>query len=171
MNLADWTLTTFEQMLGTFDHVLDKAAGDPRGEALLSERLADDMQPLATQVRFAGHQVVNTLNRLTGTALPTADTDPATIAEARAQLAELRELIRATAPAAFAADDAPVEFDLPNGMVFALTAAEYARDWSLPQFYFHVTSAYAILRKAGVPLGKADYIGYIARHAKLPATA
>ena len=171
MNLADWALTTFDQMLGTFDHMLDKAAGDPRGDVLLGERLVADMQPLATQVRFASHQVINTLNRLTGANHPTADGDPATIAEARAQLGELRELVRSASPAAFAADDAAVEFDLPNGMVFALTAAEYARDWSIPQFYFHVMSAYAILRQAGVPLGKADYVGYIARHAKMPVGA
>ena len=109
------------------------------------------------------------LNRLTGTAIANAETDPATIAEARAQLAELRQLVRTASP--LVADDAPVEFDLPNGMVFALTAAEYARDWSVPQFYFHLMSAYAILRAAGVPLGKADYVGYMARHVKLPVSA
>lgn len=168
MNLADFTLTSFEQMLGTFDHILTKAAADPRGEALMGEKLSDDMYPLATQVRFTTHQVVNTLNRLTGTALPTQDSDHATIAEARAHLSETRELIKNARPEAFVADDTIVSFDLPNGMAFEMTAAEYVRDWSLPQFYFHIMTAYAILRKAGIPLGKADYVGYIARHAKRP---
>ena len=169
MNLANFTLTSFEQMLGTFDHLLVKAESDPRGDALLGEKLAEDMNPLATQVRFTTHQVVNTLNRLTGTTLPTQDSDHATIAEARAHIAETRELIRNARPEAFVADDTPVSFDLPNGMVFEMTAAEYVRDWSLPQFYFHLMAAYSILRKAGIPLGKADYVGYIARHAKRPA--
>lgn len=168
MNLADFTLTSFEQMLGTFDHLLTKAEADPRGEALMGEKLAEDMNPLATQVRFTTHQVVNTLNRLTGTTLPTQDSDHATIAEARAHIAETRELIRNVQPEAFVADDTTVSFDLPNGMAFEMTAAEYVRDWSLPQFYFHIMTAYAILRKAGIPLGKADYVGYIARHAKRP---
>lgn len=168
MNLADFTLTSFEQMLGTFDHLLTKAEADPRGEALMGEKLAEDMNPLATQVRFTTHQVVNTLNRLTGTTLPTQDSDHATIAEARAHIAETRELIRNAQPEAFVADDTTVSFDLPNGMAFEMTAAEYVRDWSLPQFYFHIMTAYAILRKAGIPLGKADYVGYIARHAKRP---
>lgn len=166
MNLADFTLTSFEQMLGTFDHLLIKAESDPRGDALLGEKLAEDMNPLATQVRFTTHQVVNTLNRLTGTSLPTQDTDHSSIAEARAHIADIRELIRNTQADAFVADDTPVSFDLPNGMAFAMTAAEYVRDWSLPQFYFHVMTAYSILRKAGIPLGKADYVGYIARHIK-----
>lgn len=171
MNLANFTLTSFDQMLGTFDHLLAKAEADPRGDALLGERLADDMNPLATQVRFATHQLVNTLNRLAGTNFPTQDTDHASIAEARKHIAEMRELASSTTHDSFVSDDTPVSFDLPNGMAFALTAAEYVRDWSLPQFYFHVMAAYSILRKAGIPLGKADYVGYMARHAKLPVTS
>jgi hypothetical protein len=50
---------------------------------------------------------------------------------------------------------------LPNGMIFDLTAEQYARDWTLPQFYFHVMIAYAILRSAGVDLGKADYVAHM----------
>lgn len=169
MNLANFTLTSFEQMLGTFDNVLAKAEAVPRSEALIGEKLSEDMYPLATQVRFTTHQVVNTLNRLTGSELPTQDSDHANIADARAHIAETRDLIKNARPEAFVADDTPVSFDLPNGMAFEMTAAEYVRDWSLPQFYFHLMAAYSILRKAGIPLGKADYVGYMARHAKRPA--
>ena len=171
MRIAEFTLTSFDQLLGTFDHLLGKAAADPRAEALFAARLAEDMAPLATQVRFATQQIVNTLNRLTGSTVASVDSDHATLADARAHLAEMRELVRATAPDAFVADEAPVEFDLPNGMVFEMTAAEYVRDWSLPQFYFHLMSAYAILRQAGLPIGKADYVGYIARHMKQPVSS
>lgn len=169
MNLANFTLTSFEQMLGTFDHMLAKAEADPRSEALIGEKLSEDMYPLATQVRFTTHQVVNTLNRLTGSELLTQDSDHANIADARAHIAETRDLIKNARPEAFVADDTPVSFVLPNGMAFEMTAAEYVRDWSLPQFYFHLMAAYSILRKAGIPLGKADYVGYMARHAKRPA--
>ncbi|HMS18936.1 DUF1993 domain-containing protein [uncultured Sphingorhabdus sp.] len=169
MNIADFTLTSFDQMLGTFDHLLAKAEADPRGEALIAEKLADDMYPLATQVRFTTHQVVNTLNRLTGTSIATQDSDHTSLAEARAHIAETRELIKNAHGKGFVADDSPVSFDLPNGMAFEMSAAEYVRDWSLPQFYFHLMAAYSILRKAGIPLGKADYVGYVARHAKVSA--
>lgn len=47
------------------------------------------------------------------------------------------------------------------GMVFDLTAEQYARDWALPQFYFHVMIAYGILRAEGIDLGKADYIAHM----------
>lgn len=171
MQLSTLTLASFGQMLGTFDHLLNRAMADPRGEALLSARLADDMYPLATQVRFATQQVVNTLNRLAGTSLENVDSDHATLAEAKAHIAEIVAVVSATAPEAFVAEDTPVEFDLPNGMVFTMTAAEYVRDWSLPQLYFHVNAAYAILRKEGVPLGKADYVGYVTRYLKSPIPA
>jgi len=169
MNLAEFTLSSFDQMLGSFDHMLAKAEADPRGEALIAEKLADDMYPLATQVRFTTHQVVNTLNRLTGTSIATQDNDHTSLADLRAHIAETRALIRNARSAEFIAEDTPVSFDLPNGMAFEMTAAEYVRDWSLPQFYFHLMAAYSILRKAGIPLGKADYVGYVARHAKVSA--
>lgn len=171
MRVSDFTLASFDQMLGTVDHILTKAAADPRGDALLGQRLTEDMHPLATQIRFVTHQAVNTLNRLTGTALPTADTDHVTIADAKADVAKLRELVRATAADAFVADDTQIDFDLPNGMAFSMTAAEYVRDWSLPQFYFHLMTIYSILRQVGIPLGKIDYVGYMARFAKMPAAA
>ena len=50
---------------------------------------------------------------------------------------------------------------LPQGMVFDLTAEQYARDWALPQFFFHVMTAYSILRSQGVELGKADYVAHM----------
>jgi len=171
MRLADFTLASFEQMLGTFDTLLAKAATGPKGEAVFAARLADDMFPLATQVRFATHQVVNTLNRLAGTNVEAIDADHASIADARAHLADIRALIQATPADSFVADETTVEFDLPNGMAFAMSAAEYVRDWSLPQFYFHLMTAYAILRKEGLPLGKADYVAYIVRHLKASAPA
>jgi hypothetical protein len=55
----------------------------------------------------------------------------------------------------------PIAHDLPNGMVFDFTAEQYARDWTLSQFYFHVMIAYAIMRKEGIELGKGDYVGHL----------
>ena len=68
-------------------------------------------------------------------------------------------------------DDRPVSFDLPNGMVFDLTAAAYVRDWALPQFYFHLITAYAILRSQGIDLGKADYVQHLLPHLRHAAAA
>ena len=53
-------------------------------------------------------------------------------------------------------------------MTFDLDTLSYVRDWALPQFYFHLMSAYAILRAAGIPLGKADYVGFMFRYLRQP---
>lgn len=171
MHLAETALITFDQLLATFDHLLGKAAASEPGEALLQARLAPDMLPLATQVRFTTQQVFNTLNRAYGASHSGTDTDHASIAEARAHLAEVRALIAAARQTAPLAEDTMVEFDLPNGMAFALTVSDYARDWAMPQFHFHLMTAYAILRHAGLPIGKADYMGYMMQHLKAPQSA
>ena len=168
MHLAETALITFDQLLGTLDHLLGKAAASEQGEALLQARLAPDMHPLATQVRFTTQQVYNTLNRAYGADHAGLDADHASFAEAKAHLAEVRALIAAARKTTPLADDAMVEFDLPNGMAFALTVSDYVRDWSLPQFHFHLMTAYAILRHAGLAIGKADYMGYMMQHLKTP---
>src|SRR3546814_11406643 len=66
--------------------------------------------------------------------------------------------------------DRPVSFGLPNGMIFDMSAFDYVRDWAAPQFAFHHVAAYAVLRHMGVPLGKADYVGYMMRYLR-PRTA
>ncbi len=168
MHLAETALISFDQLLGTLDHLLGKAAASEQGEALLQARLAPDMLPLATQVRFTTQQVYNTLNRAYGASHSGADADHGSIAAARAHLAEVRALIAAARKTAPLAEDAMVEFDLPNGMTFALTVSDYVRDWAMPQFHFHLMTAYAILRHAGLPIGKTDYMGYMMQHLKAP---
>ncbi len=171
MSLADQSLPLFDQMLGTLDGLLAKAAADPRSDSLLAARLADDMVPLATQIRFTCDQAVTGLKRLTGLAFASDETDDATIVAARQRIAATRAWIAGLDPVALGADDALVEFELPNGMGFAMTAAQYVRDWAVSQFYFHLMAAYAILRSKGVPLGKADYLPFMARYLKAPVLA
>ena len=58
-------------------------------------------------------------------------------------------------------DDTVITLELPGGIIFDMTPVQYVRDWAIPQFYFHLVVAYSILRKAGVPLGKADYVPHM----------
>ena len=171
MSLAYQTLPLFGQMLGTLDGLLAKAAADPRGDSLLAEPLADDMVPLATQIRFTCDQAVTGLKRITGLAFVSDEADDATIVAARQRITAARAWITGIDPAALGADDAPIAFELPNGMGFAMTASQYVRDWTVPQFYFHLMAAYAILRSKGIPLGKADYVPFMMRYLKVPAPA
>ncbi|SFR96472.1 DUF1993 domain-containing protein [Sphingomonas jatrophae] len=176
MLLPDILVPTYVQMLEALSKWLAKAEGQrPGGEAdaLLSARLAPDMFPLATQVRFACRQAQEGVFRLMQQDFPPAlDTllaegrdggeRPGTLAEAQARIAETLAVVQDAAAAGIAIDPAtPIAHALPNGMILDLTAERYARDWALPQFYFHIMAAYAILRAQGIELGKADYAAHM----------
>tara|TARA_A100001391_G_scaffold202702_3_gene192995 strand:- start:621 stop:1187 length:567 start_codon:yes stop_codon:yes gene_type:complete len=181
MQLADLLAPTYVQMLGALSAWLGKAAEqlpEAEAEALLSKRLADDMFPLATQVRFCCVQALEGMHRLRGEDFPplvdellnegrNAGEQPGTIAEARARLDQVVAEVRKLAEDMPAGDDdRAVEHALPMGLVFDLTAGQYARDWALAQFYFHIMTAYAILRAEGVDLGKADYVAHMFQYAR-----
>ncbi|HEV7232682.1 MAG TPA: DUF1993 domain-containing protein [Sphingorhabdus sp.] len=176
MSLTNLLVPTFTQMLGTLSNWLAKAQVQlpaAEAEALLSARLAPDMFPLSTQIRFACVQVHEAISRLKGEAFSATREDlltegrsagdqPGSIASAQTRIAETIALLESLGPDALDANaDTAIAHELPNGMIFDLTAEQYARDWTLPQFYFHLMTAYAILRGQSVDLGKADYVPHM----------
>ena len=176
MTLTDLLVPTYRNNLRMLLGLLDKAEaqlGADKAEALLSARLAPDMWPLATQLRFAAVQAQDGPLRLLGQSLDpiqpvldegrNAGEHPGTLAEARARIAEAIGFLDTLAPDALdqAPADAPMELSLPIGITFDLSRDQFARDWALGQFYFHVMAAYAILRKEGVDIGKADYVPHM----------
>ena len=169
MSIREQTIPVWTQMLSTLDGLLAKAEADPRGDALLDETLAEDMHPLSVQVRFLINMPGEAMVRLTGLQFTSRDDNPANLSEAREWIADAKAKLEEWAKRDFVADDAAVELAIPNGMNFDLSAAEYVRDWALPQYYFHTTTAYAILRKAGIALGKADFVPYMMRYLRQPA--
>ena len=140
---------------------------------MLSARLAADMFPLSTQVRFACVQAREAMCRLRGETFPAAINElldegrqagerPGSLAGAYARIDEPVALLDGlTADELDVNVDKPIAHELANGMIFDLTAEQYARDWTLAQFYFHVMTAYSILRKEGINLGKADYVAHM----------
>jgi len=174
--LYEMTVPAYKNGLGALSVQLDKAlawgADNGVGELqLVVARLAPDMFPLAAQVRFSCLQAIQPPTRLGATGAPTLTDDATDFAGLQAQIAATLAWLDTVDAAAFDADpDRPVSFDLPNGMVFDTTARVYVRDWAQPQFYFHLVAAYSILRHMGVPLGKADYVGYMLAYLR-PGTA
>jgi uncharacterized protein len=170
MSYATAALATYTNMLGTLDNLVTKAESHAKGEALLQSRLADDMFPLATQLRFLCNMPGEALARLTGLDFTSSDVDPATFAEAHERIAATQAMVAASDPATWPLAGDTVEFTLPNGMTFVMQAHEYCRDWATPQFYFHLIAAYSILRSEGLAIGKIDYVGYMLKYMKKPAT-
>ena len=184
MMLNDILVPTYTQMLGALSAWLGKAeeTSSDGAQALLTARLAPDMFPVSTQIRFACVQAQEGVFRLREEAFPpsievllnegrNAAEHPGSIADARTRIDETLTLVKAFAADTRGIDPAtPIAHALPQGMVFDLTAEQYVRDWALPQFYFHVMTAYAILRAQGVELGKADYVAHMFAYLR-PGTA
>jgi hypothetical protein len=173
MTITEWLLPTYRQMLQALAAWLRKAQEQEGADALMAARLAPDMFPLSTQVRFACLQVHEGGHRLRHERLPSALDElleegrkggerPGTIAEALSRIDEaLSYLDSMTSTALDDGAEGPLALELPMGLAFDLDGERYARDWALPQFYFHVVTAYAILRKEGVEIGKADYVPHM----------
>lgn len=176
MNLTDLLVPTYRNMLRTLRGLLDKAEaqlGGSGADALLRARLAPDMFPLATQVRFACVQAREAPLRLLGASLAPLDAllnegrnageQPGDMAGARARIDEALAFLDTLEPDALDQAPAgdPLALTLPMGLTFDLTREQFARDWAIGQFYFHVMAAYAILRQEGVAIGKADYVPHM----------
>jgi hypothetical protein len=178
MSLTQFLVPSLTNQLTALLGWLDKAEAHAtaHGEdpaALLALRLAPDMWPLAAQLRIAAFQAQEPIFRLRGEEVPAAviavraegsnaSAQPGTLAQARARLTDALTLLAGVGADEF--DDkpnAPLAHALPMGMVFDLTRSTYVRDWALPQVAFHQVTAYAILRQAGVPLGKQDYVPHM----------
>lgn len=176
MSLTNLLIPSFKQMLQALASWLDKAEQQlpaAEAEALLAQRLAPGMFPLATQIRFVCLQAQEPAFRLKGEPLPEtlvqltkegakAAKQPGSISDAKTRITEALTFLETLKPDALdAGSNHPVTLDLPNGMTFDMTGDQYARDWSLPQFYFHLNTAYAILRNQNIDLGKADYVPHM----------
>jgi len=161
MTLHDHSIAVYRSRINTLLGLLTKAEAHPKGDALLEARLAEDMHPLGTQVRFVANLPGETLPRLTDREFVSRDENETTLAAAKSRLIETAELMDSIAPDELVAADKTLVVDLPNGMEFTLTAEEYVRDWSLPNFYFHLTTAYAILRMQGLDIGKIDFMPHM----------
>ena len=178
MTPAKLLAPTYIEMLTALSNWLDKARTQMQDDAddLLLARLAPDMFPLSTQIRFACVQAYEGMFRLKDEPFPqtitalldegrNADERPGTILEAQTRIEETLSQVRNMSETISEGDGSrPVVHALPNGMTFDFTLDQYARDWAIGQFYFHVMIAYAIMRHHGVQLGKADYVAHALAH-------
>lgn len=164
MTLHDFAVPPMDRALAGLAGCLAKAEAHcaERGiapEALLAFRLYPDMFPFTRQVQLACDFAARGAARLAG-AEPRAFPDTETGFPAlRDRIAAVRAYLAGFPAAAFdGAEARSVTFRMRTGEV-TMSGLDYLRHFVLPQLYFHVTTAYAILRHNGVPLGKADYMG------------
>ena len=152
------------QILAAISAILDKAAKhcesrkiDPA--VLLNYRLAPDMFPLVRQVQVMTDQAKGMAARLAGLEVPAyADTETS-FAELKARIAKTIDFVKSVAPAAIDAGfDREVTIKA-GGNELKFSGSRYLTSFVFPNFYFHATTAYDILRHCGVEIGKRDFLG------------
>ena len=156
----------FITRLEALSHILDVAEKHiPDMDTAMTERLAPDMFPLGTQVAFACNQPLGYVQWCAG--LPVENQDPAvtSLAVARSHIENTSALVRTVK-----VDDSRLDeikrTGLGPGLYCETTARLYVSDYLIPNFYFHITTTYAILRTLGVPLGKADFMAFLMPHVR-----
>ena len=169
LSMHSASVPPLQHMLRNLSHILDKAEAhadarkfDPA--ALTTFRLAPDMLPLTRQVLIACDAAKNGLARLAGVEAPKFEDNEATFAELKARIQKTLDFLESVpADALDGAADREITFPVGRDKTRTLTGLAYLNTWMLPNFFFHVTTAYAILRHNGVDLGKADYLAGAAR--------
>lgn len=154
----------FSAMLKNLAHVLTKAEAwtaerkiDPA--VLLNDRLAPDMLPLRRQVQIATDHAKGAMARLSGIDVPSWPDEEQTFAELQARIAKARDYVASFKPEQVDGSAGKTVSWKIAGNEMAMPGVAYLQGYAIPNFYFHVTMAYAILRHNGVPLGKRDYFG------------
>lgn len=141
---------------------LDKAAAERPESELIEARLYPDMRPLPAQYQMASDSAKNALARLTGTQAPSMPDTEQSFAELKDRCDRTIAYLEGfDASALEGSEEREVLLKFPGGTGYRFFGAEYLAGFALPNFFFHVTTAYAILRNAGVSLGKPDYLQHL----------
>ncbi len=164
ISMSSAGLPIFKSTLGNLSHILDKAEAhveakkfDPN--ALLQFRLAPDMLPFTRQIQIACDAAKNGVARISGVEAPKFEDNEATFAELKTRIQKTIDYL-ATVPDGKmdGTEDKEITFPVGREKTRTMKCEAYLKHYALPNLFFHVTIAYAILRNNGVELGKADYL-------------
>jgi len=166
-SMSKASIPAFEIGLSALSAVLDKAAiyaaaRKIEPSVLLQSRLSPDMFPLVRQVQIASDQAKNGTSRLAGLEPPRYEDNETTIDQLKERLARTLAFLKSVDPKKIdGSADHDITFPLGPINKGHMKGADYLNHFVLPNFYFHITAAYAILRHCGVDIGKRDFLGAI----------
>ncbi len=158
------SVPVFARALEVLATLLEKGEAHAKAQGqnpddLVAARLVDDMLPLSGQVQRASDASKGAVARLTGVDAPAMPDEEVSFADLQKRVADTLAYIRSVDPKAFeGSEDRTVELKLPGGAL-TFTGEDYLLGFALPNFFFHVVTAYDILRHKGVQIGKLDYLG------------
>ncbi len=160
------SVPAFLSMLKNLTAILDKAeayAAEHKiaPEVLINWRLAPDMFPFVRQVQIAADFAKGTTARLAGAEVPSYADDETTFAELKARIAKTVKFVEGFSAKDIDGSEARDITLKVGGQDMHFKGEPYLVHFSLPNFYFHATAAYAILRLCGVDIGKRDFLGAV----------
>ncbi|MBB3773508.1 hypothetical protein FHS55_004145 [Angulomicrobium tetraedrale] len=164
LSLYDTTIPVFQRALANLDAILTKgeeftAAHGLDPAELTGGRLAPDMLPLTGQIQRASDTAKFAAARLTGTAGPSFADDEVSFADLHARIAGTLHYLAGVDPMAFEGSETRAIVVAARGGERHFVGTGYVLNFALPNFFFHVVTAYDILRHKGVQVGKVDYLG------------
>ena len=166
ISLYDACIPALTRGMTNLSALLDKAAAHAETKkfdtiVLAQARLFPDMHPLARQVQIACDTAKGAAARLAQVDIPKHPDTETTFAELKARIAKTLDFLKTVTPAQVQGAEArTIEIKFPNGS-WKFTGLSYLTDFVLPNFYFHLSMVYALLRNNGVDVGKGDFLGAI----------
>jgi hypothetical protein len=165
LSMYQASIPVFLRSLGVLSRILDKAAAHAEAKKIdpavfINARLAPDMFALARQVQIACDAAKIGAARLAGVDAPSHPDTEATFPELQARIAKVVTFLQSIKAAQIDGSEERSITLKVRGKETSLQGQPYLLTWALPNFFFHVTTTYAILRHNGVELGKLDYLGY-----------
>jgi hypothetical protein len=165
-SLYDFSIPALTRGLTNMSAILDKAATYAAAKkidavVLAQARLFPDMHPLSRQVQIACDTAKGAAARLAAVDVPKHEDTETTFDELRQRVSKTLDFLKTvTTDQLKGVEERTIEIKFPNG-AWKFTAVAYITDFVLPNFYFHESMVYALLRKSGVELGKSDFLGAI----------
>lgn len=162
ISMYDASIPMMINMLGNMKAWLDKAAAQKSEAELIDARLIADMKPLTAQFQSASDSAKNGAARLAGIDIPSMPDTETSFAELRERCDKTIAFLQTITPAQLEGSEGrTVEIRFPSGHGYRFTGIDYLTKFMLPNFFFHVQTAYAILRAQGVDVGKPDYLAHM----------
>jgi hypothetical protein len=166
LSLYDVTIPAFLHSLRNLKAIMEKAVAhaearkfDPN--VFASMRLYPDMLPFNRQIQIASDAAKGAAARLSGTEPPKFEDTETTMAELIARVTKTIDYLEGFKAEQFAGDENRVITIKSPRNTFNFKAVDFVRHWALPNLFFHITTAYALLRHGGVEIGKMDFLGSV----------
>lgn len=164
LSMYEASIPVFVKFLSNLSTILEKGATHAEAKkiepsVLINARLAPDMYPLSRQIQIATDVVKGCAARLAGIEVPSYEDTEATFPELQGRIAKTVSFLQSVSPSQIdGSEERSVTLKL-RGQDVTFLGQDYLLNFAIPNFYFHTTVAYAILRHNGVELGKMDFLG------------